>query len=777
MLKSIFKLLLGKRLPSTSGTMTVSGVNNEVTIRRDNYGVAYIDANNDDDAWFGLGFSQGQDRAFQIEQTMRVLRGTLSELIGPDGLPFDRLSRRMGLHRISEEQIKVLQDDTRQQLEAFARGVTQGMRMGGKKLAHEFTLMKLKEPSEMTAVDVLSRLRIMGFGLPANWDSELVRMKILKEDGEEALRDLDPVYPDWLPVTKDPLGNAGPAADRLTEDLAVFQSAIGATGGGSNNWAVAPARTSTGRPLLANDPHLPPFLPAHWYLAHVRTPDWAVAGPSFVGSPLFASGHNGFCAWGVTGGFADNTDLFVEEVGHDGKSVREGQDFIPCDVAEEVIKVKGKESVVENVLITKRGPIIGPALDGEVGAISMSATWLQPRPIDGWFKLHKAKSFEQFRKLFASLPALTLNVAYADIHGDIGWQFAGDIPKRRKGWGLMPGNGGDPEAGWEDEPVSFDSLPYSQNPDIGFVASANNQPTVSSENEPFLGLDWLDGYRFARISEKLASRSDWDVEGMLNLQKDQKSIPWREMKEVLLTASVDSPESKQALSILKEWDGVVSASSPGATVFELFVSEMISRIVKAKAPNTAEWALGKEFHLLVPFTNLPQQRVGQLVKLIKESPSGWFERSWPEEIGDALGQAVKRLEGKLGEDSAKWAWGKFRPLTLAHPVGEKKPMDKVFNIGPFPWGGDQNTVAQAATPLLDPEGNPYYNPSLRMVIDVGNWDECTFAMPGGQSGNPFSPHYGDQVDAYRDGEPVPIAWSAEEVQRETKATLTLKAAE
>lgn len=774
--KSLFQLLLGKRLPITGGTLQVTGVQGDVLIRRDRYGIAYVEAGNDEDAWFGLGFCQGQDRAFQLEQILRLARGRLAELVGADGLPFDRVARRLGFHRLSMQQLEILDEDVRRGLEAFARGVTQGMRSGCRKPAHEFALLGLKQPTEYLAADVLSRIRIMGFGLPTNWDAELVRLKILLEDGPQALQALEPVYPEWLPVTTDPLAQAGPAGERLADELAAFQSLTGGAGGGSNNWAVAASRTATGRPLLANDPHLAPLLPSHWYLTHVRTPEWAIAGPSFVGAPLFAIGHNGFAAWGVTAGMIDNTDLFIEEVGPDGQSAREGDAFVPCEVVREVIHIKGGQPVEEKVLITRRGPIVGPALEGEVGAISMRATWLDVRPINGWFKLHRTRSFEQFRRYFESFPALSLNVAYADASGTIAWQLVGDTPQRRQGWGMLPGYGRDPEAGWEDELLPFDALPHIVNPDIGFVASANNQPVVSG-GEPFLGMDSLDGYRFARITEALQSRTDWDVASTHKLQLDQLCLPWREMREVVLEIQAGTPEATQALALLRDWDGILDVDSPAASVFELFVAGMIRRIVEAKAPRAASWVLGRGFSTFVPVSGVDVRRMGHLSRLLRQSPPGWLARPWAEEIEAALTQAIRTLNEKHGPDPAKWGWGKVRPLTLQHPVGARQPMDKVFNLGPFPWGGDANTVAQTTSPLLDPLGAPYIIASLRMVVDVGNWDACSFVLPGGQSGNPFSPHYDDLLPLWQRGEGVPIAWSSTAVEQAAQTTLRLAPAD
>lgn len=266
---------------------------------------------------------------------------------------------------------------------------------------------------------MLAVVKLISFTLASNWDAELARMKILNEDGPEALRALDPSYPEWHMVTAPPGALAGPAADRLSEDLAAFAAAVG-KGGGSNAWTLAPSRTSTGRPIVANDPHLPPVLPPHWYLAHLSTPDRAVAGAAFVGAPGFAAGHNGYAAWGTTAGLVDNTDLFLEEIGADGRSVRQGDEFVPCETRIETIRVKGAAAVEEEVLTTARGPIIGPALAGEVGAVSLRATWLDSRPVRGFLYAHRARGFEEFRHTFSQWPLLALNIVYADVSGAIG---------------------------------------------------------------------------------------------------------------------------------------------------------------------------------------------------------------------------------------------------------------------------------------------------------------------------------------------------------------------
>lgn len=767
----IFRLLLGRRLPITGGTLRVPGIEESILIRRDAWGVPHIDASTDGDAWYGLGFCHGQDRPFQLESLLRVIRGTVSELAGPAGLPIDRLARRIGFVRSAQEQLGTLDSEARAMAAAYVAGVNAGRTRGQRRLPHEFVLLRT-QPTPWTEPDVLGILKLQSFALASNWDVELARLKVLREDGPEALEALDPAYPEWLPVAA-PVGeSAGPAIDVLSRDLALFSDAIG-VGGGSNNWVAAGSRTKSGRPLLANDPHLGASVPPHWYLAHLWTREWAVAGASLVGAPGIIIGHNAVAAWGVTAGLTDNTDLFLEEVGPDGRSVRQGDTFLPCEVHVEQINVKGKPAVSETVLVTPRGPIISPAIEGHDEAIAMRATWLDPRPVGGLLECHRAQDFDSFRGSFDRWPGPPLNMVYADVSGTIAWQLVGEAPRRRKGHGMIPMRGSDPDAGWELDSVSFDDLPYAVDLPAGFVATANAQPVPNGDGGPFLGVDWVDGYRLARIDELLASRSDWTVANTLAMQMDVQSVPWREMRADVLGISTSSEDAKTAVEMLAGWDGKLGAESRAAAVYELFSAEMIGRIVRARAPRSASWALGRGFDPIVLLNTFQVRRAGQLVRLLRERPPNWFQRSWDEEIADALAGAVRRLKDLRGDDPEAWAWGQVRPLIFLHSLGVRKPLGRIFNLGPIPWGGDANTVSQAAVNLQQPSMSPGIIASLRMVVDVGAWGNSRFVLPGGQSGNPLSPHYADQLPLWIRGEGIPIPWSIGEVEQAMKQTLRL----
>jgi penicillin amidase len=394
-------------------------------------------------------------------------------------------------------------------------------------------------------------------------------------------------------------------------------------------------------------------------------------------------------------------------------------------------------------------------------------------PVRGILDLQTAGSVGGVREAYRAWPGLPLNVVTGDDSGDIAWQLVGDAPIRRSGSGTLPMAGWDPGSGWSDERIGIDDLPGAVNPDIGFIATANNKPLDGDEGV-FIGYDYIDGYRLARIDERLSERKDWTLQSVGELQMDRTPIPWREIRDVMLDVESSDPSISRALRILKAWDGVAAIDSAAASVYELFIVDMARRVVSAKAPNTAEWALGKGLSALTPEAGFFTRRTGHLSRLLQTRPDGWFEEGWDAEIVAAVGAAATELEELRGPDVAEWAWGDVRPMTFKHPVGEKKPMDKVFNLGPFPWGGDANTINQAAVSFLDPTANSPFVASMRMAVDVGEWDANRFILPGGQSGNPMSPHYDDQLDLYREGGAISIAWSARTREASVVETLEIR---
>jgi penicillin amidase len=772
---------LGRRLPVTRGRLELPALDGEVSIARDDYGVPYIQAKSEHDAWYALGFCHAQDRAAQLEIVLRGVRGTLAELIGADGLPIDRLSRRIGFRRAGDTQLQLADRDVAEQIAAYVRGINAGYAHGGPR-PHELVLLG-RESSRWEPGDVHGFAVLFCFILAANWDVELLRLKILEEDGPEALSILDAPYPGRLPVSA-PSGR--PAAsesgaversiDQLVNELGRFGQVFGQPVG-SNAWAVAGSKTKSGRPILANDPHLPAQTPAPLYLAHLRCPDFAISGASWVGLPVLAPGHNGKVAWGITAAHADITDLFLEHVENDGVSVRGAEGPERCEVREELIAVRDAPNVVERVLVTPRGPIVSPALEraplgNGANAISLAATWLKARPYRGFYAAHRAQSFEDFAQNFAAGSCSTISYVYADTAGHIGWHIAVEAPRRKHDNGLVPQAAWLPGVGWHDEPYSCLDLPRVIDPREGFVAAANNQPVADDELMADLGRDWLDGYRVLAIAEALRARDDWDSASTAALQLSTESLLWRELRETVLGLEVTSTDAEQAITLLSSWDGHVAADSSPATLFVMFTCALCRRIVSAVAPRTARWVLGRGFTPLLPHSTIVTRRMAHLAGLATSQPAG-IVPSWPRAIEAALVEAIRTLRTRFGDDQRRWRWGRVRPLVLEHPFGQKPPFDRVFNIGPLEGEGDTTTVSQGGVDLAQPASHQLWLPSLRAVIDVGAWDDARFSLAGGQSGNPLSPHYSDQISVWRSGEGINVVWSEERVRQRTRSTLTL----
>jgi penicillin amidase len=768
-IQAVFGGVLGKRAAVIEGEVVTRGLAGDVQILRDEHGVPSIVAGSEDDAWFGLGFCHGQDRAGQLEILLRTVRGTLAEIAGPEALPIDRLSRRLDLRGVGRSQLRAARPEVRAQIEAYARGVNAGTTHGGPR-AHDLVLFGCA-PTPFEPEDAQGLMVMLCFALASNWDAELVRLEMLSLDGEEALRSLDAPYPAHLVSSLPPYAAVGPSAERLAHDLQALAHVL-PLGGASNAWAVDGSRTTSGRPILAADPHLEPLVPPHWYLAHLVAPGLRVRGACFVGIPGFAVGHNEQVAWGVTAAHADNTDLFLEEIGPDGRSIREGDRFVPCRERLEAILIKGGETVVERVLETPRGPIVGPAFDGAHAALSIRATWRDPRRYTGLLRAQHAKSTEEMQALFQEAAASSVCVISADVEGHIGWRLGVEIPRRKRGFGTLPLPGWEEGNGWEESYVPFAEMPFTLDPPEGYVATANNAP--SHEPTPYLGVDWLDGYRQQAIVEALAGKRDWDLASMTALQRSVRSIPWEELRPTILCAEGSAGVSR-AVALLRAWDGQMSHDSIGASVYALFIAEITRRVVEQKAPRTARRALGEGFNPMLPHNTMFARRLGHIVRLLREQPPGFFAGGWAAPIAASLEAAVERLTAHRGAAESAWAWGEVRPLRLVHLFSRVNPLlDRVFGIGPLPGRGDSSTIVQGTVDLLDPLKSALGIPNLRAVIDLGDLPRSRFSLLGGQSGNPLSPHYQDQVAPFAEAG-VELSWSDESVALRARHRLCLRA--
>jgi penicillin amidase len=748
--RAVLSIILGKRLPILKGTLEVQGISAPVLIRRDSYGIPYIQAKSEADAFYALGFCQGQDRSFQIERLVRTARSTL-------------------LQRRAEEQLALLEGRDQELLKAFAAGINAGVEIGCRRKAPEFSLLRI-EPSQIQAADALGILNFVALIL-SPWPYKINRFMVLREYGSDALKALDGAYPDWLTSAFPVNQPAGPSGKKIAQDIQSLTDVLGfGISGGSNSWAVNASRSATGRPILANDPHLSPTIPSHWYIACLETPEYKLRGATLAGTPFFSIGHNQGAAWGVTGGSADNTDLFLEELDDDGLQVREEIGFQPLEITSHTIQVKGQEPFKDRILNTPRGPIISDVLENVDMTLSIRSGWMQPRPIQGLFEIYRVQNFQDFQKGWLRWYQAAMNMIYADTGDNIGWQFIGDFPDR-KSTTPIPIPGWEADYKWDSDQIPGEEMPHGENPPQGYIATANTKPIPGEK--PYLGYDFADGYRLARIIEVLDQRGDWDLPSLAALQEDVLAIPWREIREIVLGIQVEGKEMLEALALLHVWDGRVSPDSPAASVYEYFLSELVWILAEKQAPECEKWVLGVSTHPLI-YSSLGKRQVSHLSRLLRSESDLIAGISREELIRKALSQALLILKAFFGDHPADWAWGQIRPLTLEHPFGGQPVVGKLFTRGPFPWGGDSQTVSQATRSLKIPTHNPTGIANLRMVLDVGEWENNLFVLAGGQSGNPFSPHYDDQIPLWQKGEGITLAWGEEAIEKAAVASLQLK---
>ncbi|MCS7050926.1 MAG: penicillin acylase family protein, partial [Thermomicrobium sp.] len=306
----------------------------------------------------------------------------------------------------------------------------------------------------------------------------------------------------------------------------------------------------------------------------------------------------------------------------------------------------------------------------------------------------------------------------------------------------------------------------------GYLATANDRPRVDDPSL-ILGADYLDFYRVARIRTALASRSDWDLDAVLALQLDVHSLPWNELRSHLLSAPVRSAAVAQALAVLRQWDGCVSADSIAASIFELTIHRLAARLAQARAPRSWPWIVGAGFHDLAGGTSWGVRRIAHLVRVLQARPQGWSDRDWDTTIAETLEEVMDELHRRYGSDPGRWSWGDIRPLTLSHPLGAVSWLRWLFDRGPYRVGGDANTVNPAGVSAHDPLGPVQFIASLRFAVELGAWDDTRVVLPGGQSGHPLSRHYDDLLRLWLRGETIPLAWSRPVVERLAQARLEL----
>jgi penicillin G amidase len=748
--------LARRPLPKTSGTIEVDGLGAPVRSRRDRWGVPHIEGSSHADLFFAQGFCHAQDRLWQMDFYRRVVRGRVSEMAGGEGLPVDRLMLTLGIRRAAEREAAALEPEVRDRLDVFCAGVNAAA-ASARALPFEMQLLRLGEFDPWRPVDVLSLGKLLAFGLSTNWEKELLRSDMARALGPELAARLDPGYPAGNPiVTQEPWSGEGLAA---AEQIDAVRRAIGLApeASGSNNWAVSGARSATGSPLIAGDPHLPPSMPGIWYQVGMsRANGRFVRGASLPGMPGVYMGQNNDVCWTFTNVMADIEDLFIERI-EGGRYLFEGE-WRPVETVVEEIPVKGRDTPdLLEVRSTHHGPIVNEAL-GADEAEPLALRWLtldRSAFFPGMYELDEIESGPELVRRLEGHTSPASNLIWADRHGSIGYKLIGLLPLRRGGCPDLPKPGWMGEFEWEGT-IPYDELPEVVDPESGFLVTANNR-IVGDDYPHHITSDWLDGYRAMRIEQLLRETDEHDIESFEAMQADVLSIPGIEAARRLGRLSPAGQRERSGLERLRSWDGRLDSDSIAATIYQAFLLRLAREVARAAIGDRdlAERWLDRADNGFTAHVTSPWRWHSHLMKLWEEGDAELIGRPWDELVLESLGGALDDLSDRFGPDPEGWRWGRVHEMEFPHPLGEANPLLRRLLNRRLAAGGAQETVSQIAYDPNDPY-RAVWAPSWRMVADPTAPERSRWQMFTGQSGHPASPHYDDLQAGWLAGATQPM---------------------
>lgn len=728
-------LWLRTSLPQTTGATALAGIDAPIEILRDSHGVPRIRARSERDAFFALGFVHAQDRLWQMDFQRRVAAGRLSEVLGPRSLPGDKSIRTLGIYRLAEDSLARLSPPVRAALDAYTAGVNAYIDTHAGAWPIEFYVLRYR-PERWRPADSLVWGRMMALFLSRNWREEALRAGLAKRLSERQLDVLFPPYPADAPTT---------LADLLDLADPSFGSA-------SNAWAVAGAHSASGKPLLANDPHLRFGTPGQWYLARIEAPGFSFAGATVAGVPFPILGHNGHVAWGLTSAESDVQDLFVErsDPGDPGRYLVPGGTQ-PFAVREETIAVRGDAPVTIRIRATRHGPVISDLdprlaqLAGSGEVISLAATALDPddRTPEALYRLGRARDWTSFREALKDWHAPHQNIFYVDASGRIGYIAPARLPVRKAGNGALPSPGWDGSHDWTGW-IPFDQLPQAVDPPRGFFANANN-PTGPRENGEATGRNVTPGWRAQRLEALLAGRDRHTRDSMTAIQMDALSLGAQALLPLMLPARPATPLGQSALARLQGWDGLMDRDRPQPLIYTAWLRALV-RLIFADE-------LGAAFAAWSDLRTLSIRTVLTREPAWCDDVTTPAKEDCPDRLALALDQAAAELAERYGDDPSAWRWGVAHEARFDHSVLGRIPViGGLFNTV-LPVDGADDTLHRGRSNVDDPR-KPYasiHGAGYRGVYDLAKLDDSRFTATPGQSGNPLSPHYGDLARIWRDG--------------------------
>ena len=774
-------------LVPTSGVQPLKGLAQNVSVRRNAQGMPLIESSSFHDALFTLGYVHASDRISQMVRLRLLAQGRLAELDGADALPTDRLMRSINLKKNAGELYKSASPRLKKFFEVYARGVNAYLFRYRDKLPEDLARAGYKaeywKPEDSALV-----YSLLSFGMSTNLQEELNALVLAQKVGNDKLAWLMPTYPgEALPTSEADklkglnLGTQLQGLDSVTQALeqVTHMSLPGVTA--SSDWAIGPARSRSGKSLLANDIHQPIGIPSAWSYVQIRAPKYQAAGATIAGLPTLFAGFNGNVAWGMSMAMGDNQDVFVEKLKREGNRLYylSNGKWLPASVRNETFFIKGQRPVREAVYETRHGPLLNNPLNSHLGLALQLPDFKGDSTLDAFFNLSRAQTSEAASDASREIRSVALNLLYADAR-HIGWQVTGLYPNRREGLGLIPSPGWDSRYDWDGYADAM-LHPYDQDPAQGWLGTAN-QRTAAFGYGMQLSNSWLSPERSERLAQ-LAGSGKQDARSLIAMQYDQVTLFAPKLKAMLTAPGMAQPlkqaiaalpaadqsKAREALSRLLAFDGKLNATSADAALYELFLqaSTQVTFLDALGPENSASW---KAF---ISNGNLSYSAQADHLLSREDSPF-WSDarngqqRDKPAVLARSLVAAVDAGERLMGSNHKAWQWG-----TLHHYVWRNAQGQTVR--GPIAAGGDHTTLNMAAYRLGDSNFDTTLIPAMRMIVDFGQPEPMMAQNSSGQSSNPASPHYADGIDPWLKGQYVSFPMQPQhfdKVYGNTRLTLT-----
>lgn len=755
--------LVVKSFPITEGTIEVIGLHAPVNIYRDDYGVPHIAAKDDHDLMYAIGYVHAQDRLWQMDLIRRAGQGKLSEILDTATIKFDMLFRTLNLVSLAESLYLHLHPTSRRLLDDYTEGVNEFIATHKGKYPIEFDMMNY-EPEPWKAQHSLLVARLMAWELNFAWWIDLTYAEIATLVSNEKFREIFISSPESQ-SPKLAVDNKPTQLDCIHNYLQTVKNyreyfGKGSFSGGSNAWVINSSKSMSGKTILANDPHLLISLPSKWYELHISAPGWNVVGVSVPGIPLVVIGHTDSIAWGFTNAMLDDCDFYFEEEDTlNANNYVFKNKSIPIRSREEIVYIGSSDRIEFTARSTHHGPVIN-----DVHPISkhdhrnsiheksiITMRWLgydYSDEILGFYRINRSRNKIEFENGLKELAVPAQCAVYADAGGNIGWWLAGKVPIRGKYNGTLPYDGelGDDE--WQGF-VPFDELPKAWNPSDGLIILAN-QEIRDGKFPYYLSTLWEPSLRYERIRD-LLSIEKISVQDFLQFQQDVMSYYSKFLTENILqvyNADLTSdPSVAAALVYLHNWNFRCIPTDIASTIVNKYFVKLIHNIYEDE--------LGKDvFHDFI-YSLAPVYRV--TFQLLQSKSSTWFDNVKTDTmetkemiIRKSFLEAIDELKATFGNEMKTWQWGKIHQVLFEHPLGRYKPLDKVFNVGPFPVGGSEQTINKGVFKLTDPFFL-FAAPSMRQVVDMAKPTSSYAVITLGQSGQPLHKHYDDQVSLWLNG--------------------------